>query len=280
MCTTVRATSAAAITGSTANSPLAWRIPLRIRSVISVAALPMSIWPQAIRYGRPSSDSDFVSPVTACLVAVYAIECGRGAWAEIEPLLMMRPPCGSCSFICRYAACAHRKAPVRFTSTTARQSAAARSSSGTPPGPNVPALLNSRSSRPNRSRTAAKSASTSSASVTSVVTHSASVSPAPAAVSASGSARRPASASDQPAPARARATARPIPDPAPVTTATFRPAPSTRSFRPARSACSVCSLFMARQRTGQVGASGTRCSSTRHADVVHATTVRRRARLP
>ena len=30
----------------------------------------------------------------ACLVAVYGAEWGRGAWAEIDPLLMMRPPAG------------------------------------------------------------------------------------------------------------------------------------------------------------------------------------------
>ena len=61
---------------------------------------------------------------------------------------MIRPPCGSCSFICRYAACAHRNAPVRFTSTTVRQSSYDRSSTGTARGPNVPALLKSRSTRP------------------------------------------------------------------------------------------------------------------------------------
>lgn len=41
-----------------------------MRSVMSVAALPMSIWPTAMPYGRPSSDSDLVRPVSACLVAV------------------------------------------------------------------------------------------------------------------------------------------------------------------------------------------------------------------
>ena len=54
----------------------------------------MSIWLQAMSYLRPSSDVDFVSPVIACLVAVYGAEFGRGACAEIEPLLMMRPPRG------------------------------------------------------------------------------------------------------------------------------------------------------------------------------------------
>eukprot|EP00967_Tisochrysis_lutea_P132160 scaffold230457_cov32-Tisochrysis_lutea.AAC.3 len=52
-----------------------------------------------MEYGRPSNEIDFVSPVTACLDAVYAMEPGRGRSAEIEPLLMMRPPCGTCSFI-------------------------------------------------------------------------------------------------------------------------------------------------------------------------------------
>ena len=36
-------------------------------------------------YLRPSSDADLVSPVIACLVAVYGAEFGRGACAEIEP---------------------------------------------------------------------------------------------------------------------------------------------------------------------------------------------------
>ena len=50
--------------------PSAWRAPAAIHSVISVAALPMSIWPQAMPNGRPSSEIDLVSPVIACLVAV------------------------------------------------------------------------------------------------------------------------------------------------------------------------------------------------------------------
>ena len=54
----------------------------------------MSIWPQAMSYLRPSSEVDLVRPVMACLVAVYGAEFGRGACAEIEPLLMIRPPRG------------------------------------------------------------------------------------------------------------------------------------------------------------------------------------------
>ena len=56
--------------GSTIMVPLAWGTPAVIRSVISVAALPMSIWLHAMLNGRPSSDSDLVSPVIACLVEV------------------------------------------------------------------------------------------------------------------------------------------------------------------------------------------------------------------
>jgi hypothetical protein len=41
-----------------------------MRSVISVAALPMSIWLQAMSNGRPSSEVALVRPVIACLVAV------------------------------------------------------------------------------------------------------------------------------------------------------------------------------------------------------------------
>ena len=61
---------------------------------------------------------DLVSPVRACLVDVYAAELGRGTWAEIDPLLMMRPPLGVWSFMIRNASWVHRKVPVRFVSTT------------------------------------------------------------------------------------------------------------------------------------------------------------------
>jgi hypothetical protein len=42
-------------------------------------------------YFLPSSDVDRVRPVTACFVAVYGAEFGRGTCAEIDPLLMIRP---------------------------------------------------------------------------------------------------------------------------------------------------------------------------------------------
>ena len=70
---------------------------LVIARVISVAALPMSIWPQAMSYARPSSDVDVVSPVIACFVAAYGAELGRGTEDESEPLLMIRPPRGDWS---------------------------------------------------------------------------------------------------------------------------------------------------------------------------------------
>ena len=45
-------------------------MPALIPAVMSEAALPMSIWPQAMSYLRPSSDIDLVRPVIACFVDV------------------------------------------------------------------------------------------------------------------------------------------------------------------------------------------------------------------
>src|SRR5260370_41338127 len=104
--------------GSTSTEPLACCTPLVMRSVISVAALPMSIWPQATSYLRQSSEVDLVSPVMACLVAVYATEFGRGACAEIEPLFMIRPPRGCCAFIVLIASWGQVHPPVRVASAT------------------------------------------------------------------------------------------------------------------------------------------------------------------
>src|SRR4029079_14486976 len=88
--------------------------PSAMRAVMGDSALPMSIWPQVIPKARPSRAIDFVRPVMACLVAVYGAELGRGVCAEMEPLLMMRPPEGSCRFIIPIARWAHRKEPVRL----------------------------------------------------------------------------------------------------------------------------------------------------------------------
>ena len=63
---------------------------------MSVAAFPMSIWPQAMSYARPSSEVARVRPVIPCLLAVYAADRGRGTCAAIDPLLMIRPPRGTC----------------------------------------------------------------------------------------------------------------------------------------------------------------------------------------
>src|SRR4051794_23541965 len=104
--------------GSTIEVPFGCGTPRAIRVVIGVAALPMSICPQAMSKARPSSEIALVIPVMACFVEVYAAEPGRGVCAEIDPLLMIRPPCGFCSFIIRKAALAQRKQPFRFTFTT------------------------------------------------------------------------------------------------------------------------------------------------------------------
>src|SRR3990172_7365035 len=58
MYTTDRATFMTSIVGSTSTDPLACSTPLLILAVSSVAAFPMSIWPQAMSYFRPSSEVD------------------------------------------------------------------------------------------------------------------------------------------------------------------------------------------------------------------------------
>jgi hypothetical protein len=67
---TASATCRTSKVGSATTRPSGCGMPAAIRSVISVAALPMSICPQATSQARPSSEIDRVSPVTACLVAV------------------------------------------------------------------------------------------------------------------------------------------------------------------------------------------------------------------
>src|ERR1700694_4642819 len=133
---------------------------------MSVKALPMSIWPQAMSYLRPSSDVALVRPLMACLVAVYGAEFGRGTWAEIEPLLMMRPPRGSWSFMILIACCVQKNAPFRFVPTTDSHFSGVRSSSR--PGVPPPALLHNRSRRPKVSFVFVNRASTALGSPTSV----------------------------------------------------------------------------------------------------------------
>ena len=92
---TARAMSSTSIIGSATTEPFACGTPSFIRADMSVSALPISIWPHAMLYLRPSREVDLVSPVIACLVAVYGAELGRGACADTEPLLMILPPIGS-----------------------------------------------------------------------------------------------------------------------------------------------------------------------------------------
>src|SRR4029453_12508911 len=147
--------------GSISTEAFGCGTPFFIRWVIGVSALPMSIWLHAMSYLRPSSAVDFVRPVTACLVDVYGEELGRGAWAGMEPLLMMRPPRGCWSFMILIASCVQRKGPAGVGSTTAFHFSAVRSAIGMGGAP-MPGLLNNTSRRPNsrlvrakRSRTAA-----------------------------------------------------------------------------------------------------------------------------
>ena len=70
MKTTASAASRGSKVGSFLTEPSACGAPAAIHWVISVLALPMSIWPQAMLYGRPSREIDLVRPVIACLVTV------------------------------------------------------------------------------------------------------------------------------------------------------------------------------------------------------------------
>src|SRR5262249_21021880 len=97
--------------GSGFTSPFAWRTPCAMRLVNGGPGLRRSIWQQAMSYFRPPRESVLVRPVAACLVAVYGAESGRGACAEIEPLLMMRPPRGFWLFMILNASCAQKNMP-------------------------------------------------------------------------------------------------------------------------------------------------------------------------
>src|SRR5205807_2825898 len=70
MKTTARATFCTSIVGSITTSPFGCGTPRVMRWVISVSALPTSIWPHEMSYLRPSSEVDLVRPVTACLAVV------------------------------------------------------------------------------------------------------------------------------------------------------------------------------------------------------------------
>ena len=94
MCNTDEATCLTSIVASERFVPSGCGMPVTMALAMSVSAFPMSICEAQISYGRPSSERLFVRPVIACLVLVYGVDPGRGTCAEIEPLLMIRPPCG------------------------------------------------------------------------------------------------------------------------------------------------------------------------------------------
>src|SRR5438552_16683857 len=157
----------------------------------------MSIWLQAMSYVRLYSVVELVKPVIACFVVVYGAEFGLGAWAEMEPLLTIRPPRGCWLFMTLIASWVQRNAPVRFASTTDLHWSYVRSSSGSGGAPE-PALLKRRSNRPNMSVVFANRALTDCGSPTSVGTPSTrapSLEPS-AAVASNGSRRRPATTTE------------------------------------------------------------------------------------
>src|SRR6266508_2871926 len=151
--------------------------------------------------------------------------------------------------------------PVRFTSSTPRQTSSVSSSIGTS-GCDRPALLNSRSTRPNVSRACSNSATTDASSLTSVGTgRSGPPMPWPCrAVCSSPAAPLPASTTDQPSPARASAAARPMPLPAPVTIATRARVSDTVSSLVASDASRCRVTLSDDDGTGDASAAATTCS--------------------
>src|SRR5439155_20274137 len=95
------------MSGSGATPPFACGTPFAIRAARSVRALPTSFWLQAMSYFLPSSEVDLVRPVSACLVAVWGAELGRGAWADIDALFLLRRPRVYLHLLYRNAACEH-----------------------------------------------------------------------------------------------------------------------------------------------------------------------------
>src|SRR6185312_1589093 len=70
MVSTAFATCCRSSTGSGAMRPSACTTPCLNLSAQPVSALPISIWPQAMSYLRPSSAVDLVRPKTACFEAL------------------------------------------------------------------------------------------------------------------------------------------------------------------------------------------------------------------
>jgi hypothetical protein len=147
---------------------------------------------------------------------------GRGVCAAIDPLLMILPPRGFWFFMILTASCEHRNTPVRFVFTMLCHCSSVRVSRVVP-GALMPALLNSRSRRPNTSTTFVKSLCTDLGSVTSPCTGRMflELAPASSATACSGASRLPVMATRHPSPASASAAALPIPVPPPVTIATL-----------------------------------------------------------
>src|SRR5206468_4980638 len=158
------------------------------------------------------------------LLVLYAIASSTSGIAPPRPatdaMLMILPP-PPCAIITFPAACAHRNAPVRFTSITFRQSSTAMLVTGATHA--RPALFTRMSIRPSSAFARSTIARTSSALVTSQRMPSARTpnGESSAAVLAQRSASRAQSTTSAPISASAVAICRPSPLPPPVTMATL-----------------------------------------------------------
>src|SRR5919202_3981539 len=138
--------------------------------MLRVGSVSTNVGPTAftvIPYCASSIASTFVRSTTPPLLAPYADRSSMPTTPTCEAMLIMRPPSPRAT-MCRAAACAAKKLPLRFVSSTLSQLAS--STSNTLCGMFSPALLTKRSKRPNSEATRSTPVCTEDTSVTSITT--------------------------------------------------------------------------------------------------------------
>ena len=220
-------------------------------------AIAFTLIPCRAHFHARSRVSAMTPPFVAWYGSEFIVSAGAPCRPATDAMLTILPP--PFSIIVRPTACAHRKTPVRFTSTTFCQPLSGMSSGAAPQ--TVPALLTRMSTRPNSWTTRATIASTDSWSLTSTGSASARVGIA-AAASSQRSTLRAQSTSSAPASASPVAIWRPIPLPPPVTIATLPL--EVEQIHPAASA-TARSVFASRAETSSEVAPDSRQAASRSA---------------
>src|SRR5271157_1250770 len=112
-----------------------------------------------------SNAADFVSPITPCLLALYAPAPAEPTRPVIEDIFTIAPP-PPCLSICRISYFRQSQTPLRLMLMVRSQSSSDCSAMGIQ-FPSIPALLNATSKRPNFSTVFCTKAATSAARETS-----------------------------------------------------------------------------------------------------------------